>query len=47
MIKAKRFKWGVAMDEKKRARIMRVCRVLALILAVLLILGIFVQGYLY
>ncbi len=35
------------MDEKKRARLLKVFRVLALILAVGMVLGIFVQALLY
>ncbi len=35
------------MDEKKRARLMRVFRVIALILAVIMILGVVFQNYLY
>ncbi len=35
------------MDEKKRARLMRVFRVIALILAVVMILGVVFQNYLY
>lgn len=35
------------MNEKKRAKLLKIFRVLALILAVGMILGIFVQGILY
>lgn len=35
------------MNDKKRARIMKVCRVVALILAALMIVGVFVQGVIY
>lgn len=35
------------MDEKKRAKLLRVCRVIAIILAILMVLGIFVQALLY
>lgn len=35
------------MNDKKRARIMKVCRVVALLLAVLMIVGVFVQGIIY
>ncbi len=35
------------MDDKKRARLMRVFRVIALILAVIMILGVVFQNYLY
>lgn len=33
------------MNEKKRARLMRFCKVIALIVAVLMILGVFLQGF--
>ena len=33
------------MNEKKREKIIKVCRVVALILAVLMVLGIIVQGF--
>ena len=32
------------MDEKKRAKLLRVCRVIAIILAIAMIIGIFVQA---
>ncbi len=35
------------MDEKKRARLIRVFRVIALVLAVTMILGVVFQNYLY
>lgn len=35
------------MDEKKRQRLMRIFRVVALIVAVVMILGIVVQSYMY
>lgn len=35
------------MDEKKRARMMKVFRVVALVLAVVMVLGIIFQGFLY
>lgn len=35
------------MDEKKRAKLLRVCRIVAIILAVLMVLGIFAQALLY
>ena len=35
------------MDEKKRARKMKVFRVIALILAVIMVLGVIFQGFLY
>ena len=35
------------MDEKKRARMMQVFRVIALILAVIMVLGVIFQGFLY
>ena len=35
------------MDEKKRARMMKVFRVIALILAVIMVLGVILQGFLY
>ena len=34
----------MAMDEKKRAKLLRVCRVLAIILAAVMVIGIFVQA---
>lgn len=33
------------MNEKKREKIIRVCRVVALIMAVLMVLGVVVQGF--
>ena len=38
---------GIVMDDKKRARLMKVCKVVAVILAVGMIIGIFVQSFLY
>ena len=35
------------MDENKRARMMKVFRVIALILAVIMVLGVIFQGFLY
>ena len=35
------------MNDKKRAKIIKVCRVVALILAVLMVIGVFVQGVIY
>lgn len=35
------------MNDKKRAKIMKVCRIVALVLAVLMIIGVFVQGLIY
>lgn len=35
------------MDEKKRAKVLKLWRIIAIILAVLMILGIFVQAMLY
>lgn len=35
------------MDEKKRAKLLRVCRVIAIILAIVMIIGIFVQALAY
>ena len=35
------------MDEKKRARMMKVFRVIALIFAVIMVLGVIFQGFLY
>lgn len=35
------------MNEKKRARMMKVFRVIALILAVIMVLGVIFQGFLY
>ncbi len=35
------------MDEKKRAKLLRVCRVIAIILAIIMVIGIFVQALLY
>lgn len=35
------------MDEKKRAKLLRVCRVIAIIIAVFMVLGIFVQALIY
>lgn len=35
------------MDEKKRARMMKVFRVIALILAMIMVLGVIFQGFLY
>lgn len=33
------------MNEKKHARLIKACRVIAVILAVLMILGVFLQGF--
>lgn len=33
------------MNDKKRAKIMKVCKVVALILAVLMVLGVIMQGF--
>ena len=33
----------MAMDEKKREKLLRVCRVIAIILAIAMVVGIFVQ----
>ncbi len=38
---------GHVMDEKKRERLMKVIRVVALILAVIMIIGVAFQGFLY
>lgn len=35
------------MDEKKRAKLLRVCRVIALILAAVMLIGVFVQALIY
>lgn len=35
------------MDEKKRAKLLRVCRVIAIILAIVMIAGIFVQALMF
>lgn len=35
------------MDDKKRARLLKICKVLALVLAAAIIVGIFVQSFLY
>ncbi len=37
----------MAMDEKKRAKLLKVWRIIAIILAILMILGIFVQAMMY
>ena len=37
----------MAMDEKKRAKLLRVCRVVAIVLAILMVLGIFVQALVF
>ena len=37
----------MAMDEKKRAKLLRVCRVVAIVLAILMVLGVFVQALLF
>lgn len=34
----------MAMDEKKREKLLKICRIIALILAVLMIAGIFMQS---
>ena len=33
------------MNEKKRAKIIKVCRVIALVLAVLMVFGVIMQGF--
>lgn len=33
------------MDEKKRAKLMRICRAVALIMAVLMVAGVVMQGF--
>ncbi len=35
------------MDEKKRAKLLKVCRTVAIILAIFMVLGIFAQALLY
>ncbi len=35
------------MDEKKRERLMRIFRVVALVMAAIMILGVILQGFLY
>ena len=35
------------MDEKKRAKLLKVCRVVAIILAIFMVIGIFVQALMY
>lgn len=35
------------MDEKKRAKLLKVCRVVAIILAIFMVVGIFVQALMY
>lgn len=37
----------MAMDEKKRAKLLKIWRVIAIILAVIMVLGIFVQAVIY
>ena len=37
----------VTMDEKKRARMMKVFRVVALILAIVMIIGVIVQAFIF